>query len=351
MERNEKINHFLKYEHSDYCANFFWLFSSLVTPPQNQCPKEDLDEACLFIEQQFWRILPVVMPRFLSWVGEEAENTSCIKQLKQKMTALEKYARSQVNFISHIADLFKRKEIPYAFLKSSATRLTAYSHPYERFGFDIDIAVPINWIEQCKSLVKEIGFETAQWNNIQKKYEKANPIARKVFESRSYELGFFVYRLELENISIELETAIRNNICKYPELWFISSDNKIGCYQTLDVHHGLNHERSISVEALVEDCCTIEIKGINHNVPRQSWLLLHLICKIYFEKSYKQILYQYADVYHLVFKMSYEEYEHFFALLDKYNLKNEALSVLQKFKHNSEILLPEQFATLLYFDS
>lgn len=324
-------------------AKFYWLLSPSMLPPQKQCPEKDLDEACLFVKRHCWHILPGVMPIFLSWIGDCARETSNVKQLEQEAYALREYARIQNNFVSQIASAFDRNKIPYSFLKSSALRWTVYNNPLERLGADLDIAVSADWLEKCKLVVKTIGFEPAQWNRVQKKYERANPFTRRASESRSYELGFFVYRLKLEEISIEAEMAIRSSMHEYPELWFSLPNGDIGCYQVLDIHHGINHERNISVEPLIDSHHVVEVRGINYSIPRPSWLLLHLVCKIYFERVHKQsISYQYADVCRLVSKMSSEEYKHFRSLLIEYDLETEAYFVLHRLQSNFEIKLSSE---------
>jgi hypothetical protein len=330
-------------------SKFSWLLSPFALPPSTQCPEDELEEACLFVQQQCWRFLPAVMPKFLSWIGEQAENLPKVKDLQMEATALKEYAKIQNRLSTQVASVFNNSKIPYAFLKSSALRWIVYDDPSERVGVDLDIAVPADYLEQCKLVIKNIGFEPAQWSQVREKYEKANPILRKGFESRSYELGFFVYRLELEKISLEVEAAIRSQLDKHPLMWFATNDGKLNCNIALDIHHGIALERDIAVEPIVNSHHTIKINEIKYNVPRLSWLLLHLICKIYFEgiDSSTKVMYQYADVCRLISKVYGEEYQHFHSLLIKYKLVTEACFVLRRFQSNFRVQLSDEFICLL----
>jgi hypothetical protein len=319
------------YNHS--LTKFFWLLSPFIPRPQKLCEENELEEACSFVDEYCWRLLPYVMPKFLDWVGKENRNSNCVKQLQAYATALTKFSQVQNTALLQIARLLNEKKVPYVFLKSSSLRWTIYDNPSDRFGADLDIAVPTDWLKVCESAIKELGFEPVQWNRGKKKFERANPILRRAIESRHYELCFFVHRQELEIISLEDENIVRSQMNKRPMMFYSSSDDKLYCNIILDIHHGLTHERNISVEPIINCHRIIEIDKTALNIPTSSWLLLHLICKVYFEKEDEQnAIYQYADICRLINSISNEEHKHFCSLLREYDLEIASEYVLNRLK-------------------
>jgi hypothetical protein len=332
-------------------SRFSWLLSPTLLPPPKSCLMHELEEACLFLKQ-CWRVSPEILPKLTEWAGNVAESSTSLELLKSDIVAFKKYSQIQNSFLARIASQLDKNDVPYSFLKSSALRFITYDDPANRVSSDIDIAIPSSFLECCKSIiVRELDFEPAQWNGHRKQYERANIFVRKVVEASHYELGYFVYRyhLSMSELTPVIKCAILNQIERYPELWFMDSDNQLGCYIVLDIHHGLATSRDIAVEPLINTCNSINFEEFKLNIPDLSWLLLHLVYKVYWEGNYgqKNTFYQYADICRLVLCMNDKEFKSFYSLLKKYDLELAGYFVIKRLQTDFSISPSEETSYFL----
>lgn len=329
------------------CDKFSWLLTPSGVPSHAIHSNEELKEACLFLDK-CWRILPGIMPRFISWIDDKVDKSSELLKIKQEAIALEKYGQLQNQLLCSLVERLNNDDLPYVLLKGSALRMSVYNNPVERIGGDIDIAISADHLDKCKSIVDKIGYKAVQWHPDERKFKKANPIIRKITESRHYELGFYVYSFLLDDILSDVESAIFSQIEKQPMMWFVDDNGKLGCHMRLDIHHGISHGRKMMADHIIEDFNVITVNNIKYSIPRPSWLLLHLIFKVYWEGlDSKNVLHHYADICRLITQVSGSEYKHFSNLIAARNLEIETYFVVRRLQSNLKTELPQEFKVFL----
>ena len=316
-------------EGRDPHAAYAWLISPFASVPEASPTEEQIECACAFLTE-CWQQIPSALPRFLAWIGQGEEDRPSVRRLRGRGAAIRASAELQRRMMERIVGAFDARAIRYTLLKSSAVRWYLYDSPLDRSGMDIDMGVQRDRLDDAVTVLKELGFVEAQWNQGKLRFEQADPILRAVVEAAHYELGFLVRRQVVDGLSAGMEEMIRGQIDLRPNPWHITADGGLACYVVVDMHHGISPE--ITVDPLIASRVAIPAgQGIVH-VPRDSWTMLHMIYKIYWEgvHTYREGFYQYGDLCRLAMRIAPDEVEHLRTLLAEYRLKAAAYYVLRR---------------------
>ena len=254
--------------------------------------REEFADACDFVLKS-WQVTGAVAPKLLAWGrAHAAEETAC--RVRDRMVSMSRLARLQLEFGRELSRAFEREGIPYVLLKGSATRLTAFEHPDERCGHDVDLGVRAENLDRVREIAIEQGFVPSQWNRDTKRFEPADPKLLAEVEAQHYELGFLVNRQRPSDLSAEEDAAIRRDL----KMWHVTDEGDLACYVRIDVHHGLSLD--IGLDDLLASPTTATCDGYAARVPSPEWLLFHLVYKIYWEGVHhyhrKRNGFQYADL-------------------------------------------------------
>lgn len=318
---------------SESNERFAWMFGPAETPA-GPTSRQEFEEACQFALSN-WRVLQVISPRLRRWAGDGYERHALWRLVDELALALRILGRLRLTLLRRIAGVCDLGGIPYALLKGTALGLTVYESPALRVGYDIDIGVPGDFLQDFKQAVYTLGFEPGQWLADQKVFCKPDLAERAAVEADHYELGFLVRRQVLRNLPEDEESVIRKLLHTVPtHTWHLTADGRLGCYLTLDVHHGLT--RSISVTPLVYSSAEVSHGGTSFRVASNAWALFHLILKLYLEgvNSYNAGAYQYADLTRLVARASETDINELLALLTQHRLQAAGFYTLRRLGSN-----------------
>jgi len=316
---------------SPLASRFAWLLSADATGPSTPGPRDrDVEEAAEVL-QRCWHVLPVTLPRFLSWAGAARHHLPCVEALQARAAAVRTLTRVQMLLLGRVVAELERRHVPYVLLKSSALRWMAYDEPTDRGGIDVDLGVaPKGYLPACVEVLSSLGFESAQWNDSESRFEPADRVQRARVEREHYELGFLVRRQRVLDLPPAIEASIRSQLHCKPNAWHLLPSGDLACYVLFDVHHGISRE--IGVDPIIASSVPVRAGSATFRVPRPSWAMFHLIFKLYWEgvHAYKTISYQYADVCRLVRRMDARELQHLFALLREWRLVAAGYFVLRR---------------------
>lgn len=298
---------------------FVWLLS-----PRQPCPANPPDEttfakACDFALAE-WQALPAVAAKLLAWGGPRFSGSRQAQRVKDRDLALRALARVQLSLAARLVSELSDARVRYVFLKGSAVRFIAYQDPADRCGKDWDIAVDRDSLSVAEEIAIKLGFEPAEWSYETRHFHKPDPVLRKSVEAQHYELGFLARRQRVRGLSDAETTAIRRDM---PDqmIWHEMPSGDLGCYVTLDVHHGL----SLDIEAgpMLDDAHTLEVDGLRVRVPSSGWLAFQLLFKLYWEgvHSYRKGGYQFADLARLIPMLDGAAFAKMAALLGEHNLE------------------------------
>jgi hypothetical protein len=317
-----------------------WLLGPSPDPGGKKPRDADIADACDFLLRE-WQILPAVLPALIAWAGTRGQRHPDVQRVRDRATALRLFGRIQLKIGLRLITLMQHAGVPYVLLKGSAARLSAYPDPEERCGKDIDIAVPARHLDGAQKLARDVGFVAAQWSPAVKRFRLADPILRAAVEAGHYELGFYARHQVVTDISPEDDAAIRRDMpSQY--LWHTTADDRLACYTSIDIHHGLNLD--IPVDPVVRSARIVAWRGANVRVPAPEWSVLFLIFKIYWEgtHTYGKGLYQYADLARQIVKFTTGDVAALRKTLAQYQLEVPAYYVLRRLSGNlATTLAPE----------
>jgi hypothetical protein len=222
--------------------------------------------------------------------------------------------------------------LDYCLLKGSATGHLLYAQPHMRGAWDLDLGVPASALGQAEAIANACGYVAAQQDAGTGQFHLADPRLKAKVESEHYELGFLVRRLQVTNLSPETREAIRTEpfARKY---WFDVEGDAPYCYASVDIHHAISHD--IPLVDLLGKSREISYDDFKVRVPSETWLLFHLVFKIYWEgvHNYRKGLYEYADLIRLMRNIDPSTIGELSEILERHNLLAAGYYVLRRLPH------------------
>jgi hypothetical protein len=283
-----------------------------------------------------WQLSPTLVTRVSQWAADEGDADG-LARLQSLAVATSALGAVQMTLCRRVAAALDQEEIPYCLLKGSAVRVTAYPDPAARCGLDVDIAVPAPYLAAAEQVIAAHGFYPASLVDGGRHFRLVDPEERAAVESTHYELACQVRRQRVRDVPATVRAAVEQwmDVLKP---WHLDGGD-LGCYVTLDVHHGLSLD--IPVDEVVERATIVTVPGGRLRVPPVSWMLFHLIFKIYWEgaHNYRKGVYQYADLVRLLRVADDKAVAELLDLLERYVLQAAGHYVLRR--------LPDEFETPL----
>jgi len=324
---------------------FAWLlgnnFKTIQPPPDSS----DFQDACNFGLAE-WQALPVFANELLNWGGNGSASSYAAEKIRDRIISLNVLGNIQLQIFERIIRGFNLHGVPYALLKGSAVKFTAYNDPNKRMGKDFDFAIPSSYLHQARQIVQNCGFIAAQWDPTKKRFHPADPQLRARVEAQHYELGFLARRQIVKGLTKEEDDAIRRDIPSQ-FIWHITDEGDLACYITVDLHHGLSLE--VEVEELVKNSKIVKWNGLDIKVPPPEWILFHLIYKIYWEgvHHYSKGAYQYADLTRIIPSITIPVFKRVLKLLDRFTLQVAGYYVLRRLKSDFNMKLAPEIEKFL----
>lgn len=277
-----------------------------------------------------WQVLPIMTPRFLKWVGSKWQESPEVAHVRDVTAAVRALARIQMLLSNRYARELEHRGVPYVMMKGSAAGLTLYPESDLRSGLDVDIGVPKRHIREAERVAREQGFVPAAFDEDNRHVHQIREYEKRLVEAAHYELVCLNRRQVVRGLSPEDDAAIRRSI-PLPRAWHETEDGELGCYVTLDVHHGICLD--IEVDEMVESAREQTSHGYTARIPQPEWMMLQLIFKIYWEgvQRYRaRGVYQFADLVRLVDQIQGPTASRFFDLIERYQLEAGAYYVLRR---------------------
>lgn len=320
---------------------FAWLFAPGPVPPGLDRPTvDDFAQACVVVLAE-WQALPAVAGKLLAWGGKHAADSEAARRVKDRDAALRALSGVQMMLASRLVGELSAAGIKYVFLKGSAVRFTAYADPADRVGKDLDIAVGAADLERAEAIAVSLGFEPAEWDYDTRHFHSPDPVLRKMVEAQHYELGFLARRQRVSGLSAEDDAAIRRDM---PDqmIWHLMPDGGLGCYVTIDIHHGLSLD--IDAAPIIAGARMVNAGGMTVCVPSPGWLAFQIMFKLYWEgvHNYRKGVYQYADLARMIPALSDADFAEFERLMQQHTLEAAGHYVLRRL--SSDLAMPENAA-------
>jgi hypothetical protein len=306
---------------------------------------EVLPHVCDLV-QTAWPVLPTVGPRLTAWAGEEFTASVRGGRIHGYCTAIRELALVQADLTVQLCEALESAHVPYSLLKGSALRWTAYENPEDRGGWDLDVAVPASFLQEAAQVAEAVGFTPAQWDPRARTFVPADLRLRASVEKEHYELGFYVRRYRPWEGPCAAEETIRMAL-PLEGLWQRGEGQRLECFVTLDLHHGLSPE--ISAEELVESAVPVKAGKTQFRIPPAEWSVFLTVYKLYWEgvTAYRQGGYQYADLIRMVPRLSDSAIASLLKLFARYKLEVAAYYVLRRFPRMFGVALPDALSELV----
>lgn len=267
-------------------------------------------------------------------------------KLKDLIVAIESLSKVHLWTCRKYTQALDAEGIPYSLIKGSAVKLVAYPSPFQRCGLDIDIGVPARFLKRAERVAYQLGFVSASLDETGRHFFPVDRELKAEVEANHYELACLVRKQTIEGFDESTENAIKNSIW-FLKPWHTDEDGKIGCYSTLDVHHGLCLD--IEVDSLVKNAVRWKGEGYSTNVPTKEWLIFHIIFKLYWEgvHNYRKGGYQYADLIRLSHHLHGRTALELVKLLSAYELEAAGYYVLRRLETEFAIPLSDEIKVYL----
>lgn len=332
--------------HLERPDRFAWLLGVKESKPAVRFTPEQLEPACAFMVRN-WQVLPVMEPRFLSWVSRGYREAPEVKHVADVTAAVRALARMQLLLATRFVTELEQRHIPYVLMKGSAASLTLYPEADLRSGLDVDIGVPKTHVRQAERIAHEQGFVAAAFDTDNRHAHRVKDQEKRLVESQHYELACLNRRQVVHGLSPDDEAAIRRSI-PTPRAWHETEEGELACYVTFDIHHGICLD--IPVDSMVDTSRTVTRHDYTIRVPQPEWMMLQLIFKIYWEgvQRYRtRGIYQYADVVRLVPEIQGPSAARLFELLRHYELEAAAYYVLRRVESDFGLTLGPELRDFL----
>lgn len=323
---------------------FAWLFGQAEpSRPAGSLKSEAEFTAAWHALRDNWQVLPVTAPRLSRWAAPALRKCPAACEMKDRLASVTNFARVQLQVGERFARALEAAGIPYALLKGSAARFTAYPDPLARCGKDIDLVTTRRHLGRAEKVARDVGFVPSQWNPGKKCFHLADPGLRARVEAQHYELGFLVRRQVVEGLSAEDEAAIRRDMPSH-YLWHEADDGRLACYVSTDIHHALSLD--IPADGLLAAARRTDAGDVALRVPSPAWLVFHLIFKIYWEgvNTYRKGLYQFVDLLFALRGFEEADCADLVALLEEYHLQVAAYYVLRRLETDLGEPIPDPLA-------
>jgi hypothetical protein len=323
-----------------------WLFGEGEAPPDRALASVDeFEEACTLLLDN-WQVLPVTAPRLFAWAAPKLRKSAIASALRDRIASVDVFARIQLQVGARFARALRQAQVPYALLKGSAVRFTAYANPTERCGHDIDIVTWPKCLRRAEQVAIGIGFVPSQWSAPEKRFVRADPELRARVEAGHYELGFLVRRQAVDGLAAEVKEALRRE-AQCHHLWHETDDGRLACFVSTDIHHALSLD--LPADDLLRTARSVEVGDGQAFVPSPAWLACHLIFKIYWEgvHTYRKGLYQFADLQRHVRTMSAEDIVALLDILALHRLEAAGYYVLRRLEIDLGETLPDRLTAFL----
>ncbi len=319
-----------------------WLLGNAPVP-MGTASRVEFDAAFAFAVHA-WQLSPTLVPRIVDWAGTAGEDQR-IARLRALAMATSALGAVQMTLCRRVAADLEREDIPYCLLKGSAVRVTAYPNPADRCGLDVDIAVPTPYLAAAEQAIRDQGFVPASLLDGGRHFRLVDPEERAVVEAEHYELACLVRRQRLHDMPAAVRAAVEQSI-EMVRPWHHDGDS-LGCYVTLDVHHGLSLD--IPVDEVVKGSRPASGPDGQLRVPSVGWMLFHLIFKIYWEgaHNYRKGAYQYADLIRVLELADDEAVGQVLDLLERYVLQAAGHYVLRRVPEEFRGRVPERLANFV----
>ena len=318
--------------------------------PDKKAPSADEFEAACEFALASWQALPIIAPNLFRWGKARNQKSKSAGRVRDRLTSILAFGRVTRQISGRFFAKLDQQRIPYAAIKASALQQATYTAPDLRIGKDIDIAVPMEYLNLAEEAAVKIGFVPAQYNEKLKRFHLADPIHRKAIEHNHYELGFLARRQIVHGLSENEQAAIRRDM-PHNYLWQNSTTGELECYTCVDIHHGLSMD--ISSDPVVDSRYRVETadisSGLAYWVAAPEWLMLHTIYKIYWEgvHTFNKGGYQFADLAAEVATAKPGTLMRLFDLLEDYTLEAAGFYVFRRIETDLHTPLPPEIHTFL----
>jgi hypothetical protein len=325
---------------------FAWLFAPGPVPADRALPNADDFAAACDVVLAEWQALPAVAAKLLAW-GRHFADSPPARRVRDRDAALRALSGVQMMLADRLVAELSAARIAYVFLKGSAVRFTAYADPADRVGKDLDIAVGAADLGRAETIAVGLGFEPAEWDYDTRHFRRPDPVLRKAVEAQHYELGFLARRQRVSGLSAEDEAAIRRDM---PDqmIWHDMPDGGLGCYVTLDIHHGLSLD--IDAAPIIAGARSVDVGDMPVRVPAPGWLAFQLMFKLYWEgvHNYRKGAYQYADLARMIPMLTDADFAAFADLMREHTLEAAGHYVLRRL--SSDLGIAETPALAAFLD-
>jgi hypothetical protein len=318
--------------------------------PQGRAPAgkhSQLGQAIAFATQSSWRVLPAIYGKLAPWLVKAGAPAEALADLECWRTSVELLARVQNRHVLRFTAALEAEGIPYCLLKGAALKWLAYDHPWERSGWDIDVAISADFMERGFSIALDQGYIPAEGYQEPPWFRPANPDRYARVPTEHHELGFLARRFTLTDATDDQLAAIRRQVALGRTGWEPNDAGQAIGYVNLDLHFGLSQE--MPVELLIATAQVIDVGGQTVRVPSPAWALLHLIFKLYWEgvHDYRKGGYQYADLTRLAPTLTAEDVEEYRPLMAAWRMEAATYFTLRRLPDAFGVELPAPLRELV----
>ena len=323
-----------------------WLFGAGEPPPDRSLASGDeFEEACGLLLDN-WQVLPVTAPRLFAGASPALRKSASASAVRDRLASVQIFARIQLRIGARFVRALQDAKVPYALLKGSAVRFTAYDSPTDRCGHDIDIVTWPGCLRRAEEVALSVGFIPSQWSTPEKRFVRADPELRARVEAGHYELGFLVRRQAVDGLPAGTAQALRRE-AECHHLWHETGDGRLACFVSTDIHHALSLD--LPADELLRTARDAVADDVSAPVPSPAWLAFHLVFKIYWEgvHTYRKGLYQFVDLQRQVRTMSDEDIAALLDLLALHRLEAAGYYVLRRLEIDFGEALPDRLIAFL----
>ena len=304
-----------------------------------------LNAACDFALDS-WQILPAIWERLKMWAGPEIVQSATTQAVRDRLVAMKVMARVQYMLLERYTAELERRHIPYVLLKGDAARVLCYKHATGRCGVDLDIGIPKQCCPVAERIALEQGFVRAEWNSQTKRFYHGTPERRAEVEAKHYELGFLARDQVIADLDEKTKEAIRRDLPSQ-EPWHETESMSLGCYVTLDLHHGLT--LACGMDGPLASSARTVHDGVPLRIPSVPWVIFHIVVKLYIEgaATYRTGGHQFGDLVRLVQLLDDRDAKTLTMIFLQYRMEVPAFYIMRRLASEFGLELPKTIRDLL----
>src|SRR5208337_1169246 len=238
------------------------LIAGSTPSPKSRRSDEDSKELVDLLLRS-WNILPSISDSLFGELAVLLPKQE-LARIARAWLAVTAFVKAQIAACLPFVRALDRSGLNYALLKGSAMSFLAPEPPVLRAGWDFDVGVAYPDLKRAEALAAASGFWPAEYVPSTKQFVHADSALRAQVEAQHYELGFFVRRLEVTNLSGETIDAIRTDPWTQ-RFWFGAGEKNPWCYAVLDIHHAIS--RDIGLDELLAEAGAVIIGGDRLRLP------------------------------------------------------------------------------------